>query len=111
MRSRVARIPSGRQLSPAITRARFEALLTRRAINKNADDPLFRPVDADDFREHGDEANDYSNLVENGLVCVTLPLPPNVRIIDRTPAQRRTRRVTADGRDTGGRLASGDAGE
>jgi cytochrome c peroxidase len=70
------------QLSPAIARARFEALLAKRSVNKNADDPLFRPVDADDFREHGNTANDYSNLVENALVRVTLPLPPNVRLID-----------------------------
>ena len=70
------------QLSPAVARARFEALLAKRSVNKNADDPLFRPVDADDFREHGDAANDYSNLVENGLVRVTLALPPNVRLID-----------------------------
>ena len=69
------------QLSPAVARARFEALLARRAVNKNADDPLFRPVDADDFRERGEAASDYSNLVENGLVRVTLPLPANVRLI------------------------------
>jgi cytochrome c peroxidase len=70
------------QLSPAVARARFEALIAKRGINKNADDPLFRAVDADDFREHGDAANDYSNLIENGLVRVTLPLPANVRLID-----------------------------
>jgi cytochrome c peroxidase len=70
------------QLSPAVARARLEALLAKRAVNRNADDPLFRPVDADDFREHGDAANDYSNLVENGLVRVTLTLPANVRLID-----------------------------
>ena len=70
------------QLSPAVARSRFEALVAKRAINKNADDPLFRPVDADDFRQHGDAANDYSNLIENGLVRVTLPLPANVRLID-----------------------------
>ena len=70
------------QLSPALARARFEALLARRAVNKNADDPLFRPIDADDFREHGEAATDYSNLVENALVRVTLPLPANVRLID-----------------------------
>jgi cytochrome c5 len=69
------------QLSPAVTRARFEALLARREFNRNADDPLFRPVDADDFRENGENASDYSNLVDNGLVRVTLPLPPNVRLI------------------------------
>jgi len=70
------------QLSPAVARARFEALLARRAVNSNADDPLFRPVDADDFREHGDAANDFGNLVDNGLIRVTLELPPNVRLID-----------------------------
>ena len=66
------------QLSPAAARARFEALMAKRRSNKNADDPLFRPVDADDFRMNGDNASDFSNLVENGLVRVTLPLPPNV---------------------------------
>jgi len=70
------------QLSPAAARARFEALLARRAFNRHADDPLFRPVDADDFREEGDNASDFSNLVDNGLVRVTLALPPNVRLID-----------------------------
>ena len=78
-------VPSdGFQLSPAVTRARFEALLARRAVNKNADDALFRPIDADDFREHGDAAHDYSNLVENALVRVTLSLPPNIRLIDES---------------------------
>lgn len=76
-------VPSaGFQLSPAIAQARFESLMAARAHNPNADDPLFRPVDADDFREHGDQASDYSNLVENGLVRVTMPLPANVRLID-----------------------------
>ncbi len=70
------------QLSPAVARSRFEALLAKRAVNKNADDPLFRPVDADDFREHGGAAHDYSNLVDNALVRVTMPLPANVRLID-----------------------------
>jgi len=70
------------QLSPAIARARFEALLSKLSNNKNADDPLFRPVDADDFRVNGDSARDFSNLVENGLVRVTMPLPANVRLVD-----------------------------
>ncbi|TMH56113.1 MAG: hypothetical protein E6H53_15640, partial [Betaproteobacteria bacterium] len=70
------------QLSPAIARARFEALLSKLSDNKNADDPLFRPVDADDFRVNGDSARDFSNLVENGLVRVTMPLPANVRLVD-----------------------------
>jgi cytochrome c peroxidase len=70
------------QLSPAVARARFDALAAELAHNKNADDPLFRPVDADDFRVNGDHASDFSNLVENGLVRVTMPLPLNVKIID-----------------------------
>ncbi|MEP6819913.1 MAG: hypothetical protein ABJA18_10305, partial [bacterium] len=53
----------GFQLSPAAAQARFDALQAKREHNKNADDPLFRPVDADDFRINGDNAIDFSNLV------------------------------------------------
>jgi cytochrome c peroxidase len=70
------------QLSPAAVKERFDALLAARVHNKNADDPLFRPVDADDFRTNGVNANDFSNLVENGLVRVTMPLPTNVKLLD-----------------------------
>jgi hypothetical protein len=77
------------QLSPAAARARFERLIARRARNPRADDPLFRPVDADDFRENGAAAHDFSNLVDNGLVRVTMPLPLNVRLIDPSTGQRR----------------------
>jgi hypothetical protein len=72
----------GFQLSPAAAQARFAALQAKREHNKNADDPLFRPVDADDFRINGDNAIDFSNLVENGLVRVTMPLPLNVKLLD-----------------------------
>lgn len=75
------------QLSPAAARARFEALQAKRQYDKNADDPLFRPIDADDFRINGENAADYSNLVENGLVRVTLPLPANVKLIDPQTGQ------------------------
>ena len=75
------------QLSPSVARARFEALLAKLAQDKNADDPLFRPVDADDFRVNGDNASDFSNLVENGLVRVTMPLPANVVLIDPATGQ------------------------
>jgi cytochrome c peroxidase len=75
------------QLSPAAARARFDALQAERAHNSNADDPLFRPVDADDFRVNGDNASDYSNLVESGLVRVTMPLPLNVKLIDPVTGQ------------------------
>ena len=72
------------QLSPAAAKARFDALQEQRQNNKNADDPLFRPVDADDFRVNGPNATDFSNLVENGLIRVTMPLPLNVRLVDPT---------------------------
>jgi len=72
----------GFQLSPAAAKARFDALVAELEHNKNADDPLFRPVDADDFRVNGEDASDYSNLVENGLVRVTMALPLNVKLID-----------------------------
>jgi len=77
----------GFQLSPASARARYDELLTKQENNKNADDPLFRPVDADDFRTNGDSASDFSNLVENGLVRVTMPLPLNVKLIDPATGQ------------------------
>ena len=75
------------QLSPAAAKARFDALQAERARKRNADDPLFRPVDADDFRVNGDNAHDFSNLIENGLVRVTMPLPQNVKLIDPATGQ------------------------
>jgi cytochrome c peroxidase len=75
------------QLSPEAARARFEQLVARRAHDSGADDPLFRPVDADDFRENGEHASDYSNLVQNGLVRVTMPLPANVVLINPATGQ------------------------
>ncbi len=77
----------GFQLSPASARARFDALQAKREYDKNADDPLFRPVDADDFRINGDNAIDFSNLVENGLIRITMPLPLNVKLIDPITGQ------------------------
>src|SRR5690349_2990999 len=53
------------QLSPAIVEARFRYLQARRQRNKFADDPLFRAIDADDFRINGAQASDFSNLREN----------------------------------------------
>jgi cytochrome c peroxidase len=70
------------QLSPANAEARFQRLQRRRQWNPEADDPLFRPIDADDFRTNGQEAGDFSNLRENGLVRITFPLPSNIKLID-----------------------------
>ncbi len=70
------------QLSPAGAETRFQLLQKRRRWNPWADDPLFRPIDADDFRVNGSSARDFRNLRENGLVRVEFTLPPNVRLID-----------------------------
>jgi cytochrome c peroxidase len=70
------------QLSPANVEARYQNLQMRRLRNRRADDPLFRPVDANDYRINGDSASDFSNLRENALIRITFPLPPNMRLID-----------------------------
>jgi cytochrome c peroxidase len=70
------------QLSPASVEARYQLLQFWRRFDPKADDPLFRPIDADDFRIHGANASDYTTLRRNGLIRVTLPLPPNVKLID-----------------------------
>jgi cytochrome c peroxidase len=70
------------QLSPANVEARFQLLQKRLRRNPTADDPLFRPLDADDFRANGESASDFSNLRQNGLVRITFTLPTNIRLID-----------------------------
>jgi hypothetical protein len=70
------------QLSPASVEARFSALQARRRRHPEADDPLFRPIDADDFRINGQAASDFGNLRRNGLVRVVMPLPPTVKLVD-----------------------------
>jgi cytochrome c peroxidase len=65
------------QLTPAAALARFDEM-----NRSGVDDPLFRPIDANDFRQNGNAANDYTNLIENGLVRVTIPLPANVKLLD-----------------------------
>lgn len=76
-------MPSDRfQLSPASAEARFQLLEWRRQFDPEADDPLFRPIDADDFRINGAAASDFSNLRQNGLIRITFPLPSNIRLID-----------------------------
>jgi hypothetical protein len=70
------------QLSPASAERRFQLLEWRRQFDPHADDPLFRPIDADDFRTNGAEASDFSNLRQNGLIRVTFALPANVKLVD-----------------------------
>ena len=61
------------QLTPANAERRFQLLKLRRRFDPDADDPLFRPIDADDFRTNGDHASDFSNLRQNGLIRISLP--------------------------------------
>lgn len=70
------------QLSPANAEARFRFLQLRRRFDPNADDPLFRSIDADDFRVNGESAHDFTNLRKNGLVRIPLTLPPNMQVLD-----------------------------
>ncbi|HWZ74687.1 MAG TPA: hypothetical protein VN326_24790 [Casimicrobiaceae bacterium] len=65
------------QLTPAAAQARF-AKMTMTGV----DDPLFRAIDADDFRINSAVAHDFTNLTQNGLVRVTIPLPANVKLLD-----------------------------
>lgn len=69
------------QLTPERALAQFQALQNARLTDPTADDPLFRPLDADDFRVNGNSAGDYTTLIEEGLIRVTLPLPGNVRLV------------------------------
>jgi hypothetical protein len=72
----------GFQLSPASVERRYRLLQLRKRHNPGADDPLFRPVDADDFRINGEQAHDFRNLRQNALVRVTFPLPLNMKLVD-----------------------------
>jgi cytochrome c peroxidase len=81
------------RLTPAAAEHRFQVLQQRRRYNRKADDPLFRPIDADDFRINGNAASDFSNLRQNGLIKVVFSLPPNIRLIDpatNAPSDERT---------------------
>ena len=88
------------QLSPASAEARFQFLQWRRTWNPRAADPLFLPIDADDFRVNGAAASDFSNLRENGLIRVThaaaRQCPPD-RSGDQCGVDRDQRRCVASG--------------
>lgn len=75
------------QLSPATVEARFQRLQLLRLQNPDADDPLFRAIDADDFRINGENATEFSNLRQNALVRIAFPLPAGLRLIDNTTGQ------------------------
>jgi cytochrome c peroxidase len=63
-------------LTPATVEARYQSLQARRRRDPNADDPLFRSIDADDFDQ------DFTTLRTKALVRVVLPLPLNVKLAD-----------------------------
>ena len=65
------------QLSPASAQARFQQM-----TDSGVDDPLFRPLDADDYEDNGEVASDYANLRENGLIRIRMPLPANIKLVD-----------------------------
>jgi len=65
------------QLTPAAAQARFAKM-----TSTGVDDPLFRAIDANDFRINGAAAHNFTNLTQNGLVRVTIPLPANVKLLD-----------------------------
>lgn len=73
---------SSYQLSPAIAKARYRAMIACQKVKPNWDDPLFRPIDADDFATNGANASDFTNLTELGLVRNAIPLPINIRLVD-----------------------------
>jgi hypothetical protein len=75
------------QLAPSIVEQRYRLLQLRRRWDPRADDPLFRPIDADDFRVNGAAARDFRNLRENGLVRIEFALPPNMKLIDPVTQQ------------------------
>src|SRR5688572_6918594 len=70
------------QLSPDNVEARFQQLQARRHGDADADDPLFRPIDADDFRVNGESASDFGTLRRLGLIRITIPLPANVKLLN-----------------------------
>jgi len=60
-------------VSPELVQQRFQA---------DPSHPLFRPIDSDDGA-----GNDYTTLLEHALFRVTIPLHPNVTLVD-TPGER-----------------------
>lgn len=71
----------GFQLSPAHVEERWQALQQRRRDRCDADDPLFRSIDADDFD------SDFTTLRRDGLVRVNIQMASNVRVLDDPTAR------------------------
>ena len=61
------------QLAPADVEFRYRLLQLERLFNRNADDPLFRPIDADDFRLNGDEPETSATCGATGWYVSCFP--------------------------------------
>jgi hypothetical protein len=70
------------QLSPASAEARYQLLQFRRRSDAKADDPLFRAIDADDFRINGANASDFTTLRKHALIRIAFPLPAAMKLIN-----------------------------
>ena len=66
----------GYSLSPKTVETRWQRLQLAKRADANADDPLFRSIDADDG------IADFTMLRTRALVKVRVPLPPRVRLTD-----------------------------
>jgi cytochrome c peroxidase len=74
----------GFSLSPATVEARWQRLQGARRADPTANDPLFRPIDADDGRD------DFTLLRTRALVKVRVKLPSGVRLTDHPAATQVT---------------------
>ncbi len=70
-------------LTPEHVEARWKALQAAKKKNRNADDPLFRAIDADEIG-----GNTYNLLRQWGLVRVEIDLAPNVHPLDDPSARK-----------------------
>jgi len=70
------------QLSPAMAKARFAALEACRAQKPDWTDPLFRPIDADDFRTQVPSRATSRNLTVNRPHQGHVSAPENVKLVD-----------------------------
>jgi cytochrome c peroxidase len=66
----------GFSLSPTTVEARWQRLQHRKRVDPDADDPLFRSIDADDGQD------DFTLLRTRALFKVRVPLPSRVRLTD-----------------------------
>ena len=71
----------GYSLAPRTVERRWQLLQAAKRLDREADDPLFRSIDADDGRD------DYSTLRSRALFKVHVPLPNRVRLADSPDEQ------------------------